>query len=393
MKSRPRHQTLVVLVVGLVLLVVVGVLALLSFNVFGLGAMEYSRSEPLATTSVEAVPLKPAVTHLSTPVPVRAVYLSSWVAGTPSFREGLIKKLKGTEINAVVIDVKDYSGKIIVKLDEPEAAKYGSFENRAPDIAEFIAELHEKGFYVIGRISVFQDDFLARHRSDLALLRKDGRLWEDKKGVAWLDLSMPEVWEYIALIAKESHGVGFDELNFDYIRFPSDGDTTKISYRNYDATTETRPEALRDFFSYLQGQMKDLGAPTSADVFGMITTNTDDLGIGQVLEVVAPYFDYVAPMVYPSHYPPTWNGFVKPAQNPYEVVKIALEGAVVRLEAQGLPRSKLRPWLQDFDLGAVYTAQMVKAQHRAVYDNGLDSWMMWDPKNLYTMGAYQKIEN
>jgi hypothetical protein len=111
------------------------------------------------------------------------------------------------------------------------------------------------------------------------------------------------------------------------------------------------------------------------------------------LEGIAPYVDYIAPMVYPSHYPPNWNGYKNPATVPYEVVNYSMESAVKRLEAQGLDKNKLRPWLQDFDLGATYTAEMIRAQQRATYDAGLDSWMMWDPANKYTIGAYQKTSN
>ena len=127
--------------------------------------------------------------------------------------------------------------------------------------------------------------------------------------------------------------------------------------------------------------------PISVDLFGMTTTNSDDLNIGQILEYAAPYVDYIAPMVYPSHYPKTFQGFANPAEHPYEVVKFAMEKGVEKLIAASSTPSKLRPWLQDFDLGATYDASMVRAQIQATYDAGLTSWMLWDAANRYTRDA------
>ena len=246
---------------------------------------------------------------------------------------------------------------------------------------------------MIGHISVFQDNYLTRIRPDLAMRRKDNNeLWQDKKGMAWLDVSQPEVWDYVIAIAREAYAVGFDELNFDYVRFPSDGELSQIRYRNYDPTKETRVEALKKFFVYLHSNLQDIGAPTSANVFGMVTTNDDDLGIGQVMSNVAPYVDYVAPMIYPSHYPKGWQGYKNPSANPYQVVKISLASGLKKLEELNLSKEKLRPWLQDFDLGSTYNATKIKAEFKAVSDVGLDSWMMWNSACQYTLNAYPKKE-
>ena len=161
-------------------------------------------------------------------------------------------------------------------------------------------------------------------------------------------------------------------------------------------------EVLSEFFAYLDSQLADISIPISADVFGMVATNYDDLNIGQVLEQIAPHFDYIAPMVYPSHYPPTFQGFKNPAAHPYEIVLYSMSKAVERLIAasstpasptsQGGP-SKLRPWIQDFDLGATYDAEKVRAEIQAVYDSGLTSWMSWDAGNKYTRDAYKTVDN
>ena len=339
------------------------------------------------TTSNQKEEPKLVVTHKKTPTVVKAVYMSSWVAATKNIRERLINNLAGTEINSIVIDVKDYSGAVSMDINTKTA---GQLSGRVKDLAEFVDYLHQKNYYVIGRISVFQDNLLSRQRPDLALKRLDnGALWTDRKGIAWLDVSAPEVWDYTIAVAKEAHRLGFDELNFDYIRFPSDGNTSNVAYPYSRLSVDTRAEALRKFFVYLNAKMKEIDAPISADVFGMVATNTDDLGIGQVLENAIPYFDYVAPMVYPSHYPPGFLNYKNPASVPYEIVNHSMGVAATRVVAQGYSPLKLRPWLQDFDLGADYTAEMIKAQKRAVYDAGLTSWMMWDPANIYTVGAYR----
>lgn len=344
------------------------------------------KSEKAEATVGEGVALKePPVIHLETPEPLKAIYMSSWVAGTPSIREGLVKLVEETELNAIVIDIKDYTGRIAFEVSDPELKKIGSAEKRVPDMKEFIRELHKKNIYVIGRIAVFQDPYMVKHRPDLAVKRKsDGAVWKDHKGISWLDADSREVWDYAILIARESYALGFDELNFDYIRFPSDGNMKDISYPLSGAKQKT--EVIRNFFEYLSVNLRPSGAKLSADLFGMTTTNKDDLNIGQVLENALPYFDYIAPMVYPSHYPPGFNGYGNPNKHPYDVVYFSMSEAVKRASTTPL---KLRPWLQDFDYGGDYDIPEVKAQIKATYDSGLTSWMLWSPSNKYTKGALE----
>lgn len=329
--------------------------------------------------------------HVKTPTVVRAVYMTSWVAGTPSIRSRVVKLIDETEINSIVIDIKDATGKIAYVPEDPELIKVGAGENRIADIKQFIASLHKKGIYVIGRVSVFQDPHLVAKRPDLAVVRSDGKtIWRDRKGISWIDAGAQECWEYVARIAEESYKkIGFDEINFDYIRFPSDGDMQDISYRHFDATKISKSDELQRFFSYLDDRLAPSKMPISADLFGMTTTVNDDMNIGQVLEKALPYFDFVAPMIYPSHYPATWEGFANPAAHPYEVVKLAMEGALTKTRMASSSPQKLRPWIQDFNMGATYDAKMVRDQIRALNDLGLDSYMVWDPRNVYTKGAYE----
>jgi len=341
------------------------------------------------------------VTHLPTPEPVKAIYMSQCVVGTPSFRAKLVEVADTTEINSIIIDIKDFSGRLGFNTENPKLKASVSDTCRAGDIVSFIDFLHKKNIYVIGRITVFQDPFMSNLRPDLAVRKiSDGGVWKDHKGLSFIDVGAKEHWEYIAEISRESYKLGFDELNFDYIRFPSDGDMKDTSYTL--SQGRSKPEALEEFFKYLSSQLKPEGIIISADLFGMVTTNRDDLNIGQVLERALPYFDYIAPMVYPSHYPKTFNGWSDPNKYPYELIKYVMTSAVNR--ANEFDRSfgttspqysansykKLRPWLQDFDYGGTYDIPEVRAQIRGTYDAGLTSWMLWAPSNIYTKGALEQ---
>lgn len=327
------------------------------------------------------------ISHIETPKPLKAVYMTSWVAGTNSMREKVFNVIDKTELNAVVIDIKDYTGRIAFLVTDPYLQKIGSSEDRISDIQNVIDELHKKNIYVIGRISVFQDPFLVKSRPDLAVKKSSDKkiIWRDKKGISWLDAGSKEVWDYTVAISKEAYAIGFDELNFDYIRFPSDGNMKDIYFPI--SNDKIKKDVMKEFYKYLKEHLSGTVPKISADVFGMVATNDDDLGIGQILEDVAEYFDYVSPMVYPSHFPNEWNGFKNPAEKPYEVVKISMDKAVERMKVIGKDINKIRPWLQDFNLGAKYTKELVRAQIKATYDASLDSWMLWDPGNTYTEEA------
>jgi len=336
-----------------------------------------------ATSSIQAF----VVTHTKTPKPLKAVYMSSWAAGNKNFRKELFDLVETTEINAVVIDVKDYTGHISFPVTDPELQKTGAAEDRIPDIKEFIGELHAKGVYVIGRISSFQDSYLINIHPEWAVKTKEGNVWADYHGVKWLDAGAKPVWDYLIAIGNEAYNDGFDELNFDYIRYPSDGNLKDIAYSWSDG--RPREVVMRSFFEYLHDYFSPKNIPISADLFGLTTSATDDLGIGQVLLDALPNFDYVAPMVYPSHFATGYLGFTKPAQHPYDVIHFAMNRAVVRAEASSTDPDKLRPWLQAFDLGAIYTPAMVRAEMQAAYDIGLHSWMLWNAGSVYKKDALE----
>lgn len=345
----------------------------------------------IITTATTTEPVKVFVpSYVEIPNELKGIYMTSWTAGTPKLRENLIKLIDDTELNAVVIDIKDYSGKIVFPIDSAELKKYGSEEIRISDLRDFIEELHKKGIYVIGRVAVFQDAYFVKIRPDLAVKNKVGdKVWKDRKGISWIDPGSKEYWHYIILLSNESHKIGFDEINFDYIRFPSDGNMQDISYPWSSTTPKTI--VLEDFFEYLQGNLEESNLKISADLFGMVTTVKDDMGIGQVLEKALPYFDYISPMVYPSHYPTNFQGFSVPEAHPYEVVYYAMKSAVDRTMVASTTIQKLRPWLQDFGLKMTYGSKEVRDQIKATNDVGLTSWILWSASNRYTKGALKEI--
>lgn len=343
---------------------------------------------PVEPTAPEE-PALAAIAHVATPNPVRALYMSSWVASTTTMRDKIIELIDTTETNAVVIDIKDATGRVSFLVNDKIVADTESPKDLIKDISGLIQTLHDKNIYVIGRISVFQDPYLTQRKPEWALKSKStGAIWKDKKGLSFLDPTKEEVWDYVTHLAKESYAKGFDEINFDYIRFPSDGNIKDIAYPT---SIASKADAIKLFWEHLHQVMTtESHIPTSADIFGLTTEAKDDMGIGQVLENALPNFDFIAPMIYPSHYPKGYQGFPNPAAKPYEVVTIAMKSGVERAKALGMGPEKFRPWIQDFDMGATYTAAMIRDQIRALHEQGIESYMVWDPANTYTPLAYNK---
>jgi hypothetical protein len=372
------------------------------------GTVSYSRTGTTTPANAEKPtppPAAPPVAHLPTPAPLMAVYMSQCVVGTPTFRDSIVKLIDDTELNAVVIDIRDYTGKISFPTDDPVLKDMVSDDCGARDMKGYIEKLHAKGIYVIGRVTTFQNPYYTKLHPDQAVQKKGGGVWKDYKGLAFVDVGAKPYWDTVVALGKAAHDIGFDEVNFDYVRFPSDGPMSEAAY-SWDAG-KTKPESLEEFFKYLSDNLKPTGVVMSADLFGMTATNYDDLNIGQVLERALPYFDYISPMVYPSHYPSGFNGYKDVNAHPYDIVNYSMSRAAARAKSTttsiaglGFERigtstpavyqkpaydpKKLRPWLQDFDYPVDYTPAMVEAQIKANIDAGLDSYMFWDPANKYS---------
>jgi len=327
------------------------------------------------------------------PAVIRGIYFTSASGGDEKKINYLLDLARKTQINAVVVDIKDSSGYIAYDTDLAVLDKYGAERVAIKDIRSLIGRLHAEGLYAIARIVVFQDPVLAKARPDLAIKNIYGGVWRDYKGLSWIDPAASDAWYYNIAIAEDAAKKGFDEINFDYIRFPSDGDLDAMAYPFWDRKI-SKSRVIGAFFGRLREGLPDLRL--SADLFGFTTTHSDDLGIGQILEEAFASFDYIAPMVYPSHYPPTYLGLENPAVHPYEIVYASMKGGMERLRAykEKNPGNKaeFRPWLQDFDLGADYSAEMVRAQVRATQDaleENFRGFMLWNPRNIYTVEAVE----
>jgi len=352
------------------------------------------------------------VEHIKTPESVRGIYMTQCAAGTPSFRKDFLKMLDETALNAIVIDIRDYSGKIAFPTENPVLKEMVSDECGARDMKEWVQLLHDHDVYVIGRITVFQNPAYTKLHPEQAVQKKGGGIWKDKNGLAFVDVGAKEYWSTVVELSKESYALGFDELNFDYIRFPSDGDMKAAVYSF--GAGKSKAEALEEFFKYLHDNLKSENPQgdaswvpmMSADLFGYVTVHDDDLGIGQILERALPYFDYIDPMVYPSHYNSGFAGLKNVNSDTYKVVAVSMNTAVARTtatttrnaflgavaiastspqlyEKKSYPASAMRPWLQSFDYPVEYTPAMVASQIKANEDAGLTSYLFWDAANRY----------
>lgn len=354
---------------------------------------------------------------------VKGVYMTSAVANdrgraATARRSDILNLLHQTELNALVIDVKETEGGLII----------------SEQLKDFIGVLHNGGIWVIARQVVFKDDSQERLHPEWYLKRSDGRIWRDYRGGSWLDQVSPEVRAYQLAVAKAASDAGFDEIQFDYIRFPSDGDTRSIVYPVYDPK-RPKYEVLGEFFQFLHRELKRYRPDLilSADLFGYAALHEYDLGIGQRLADIGENFDYVSLMVYPSHYYAGFQVAPDPARNlgalyypyrassvenvaaarPYEVVyrsllsaRDVLEGRRSTTTASAATSSppvasvarperaaRLRPWLQDFNLasdtarGIRYDALKVRAQIDAAEAAGSSGWLLWSPSNIYTRAA------
>jgi len=403
-----------------VAVLVAGAAGALFYSVSNLSAVEFKRSDASEQSLAAASP--PKVEHIRTPQAVRGVYLSQCAAASTKLRAEVLDLADSTEVNAIIVDLKDFTGTVVFSS---KTAIEGGSGCTVGDFREFVKDMHARGIYVIGRMTVFQDPLYSRTHSGYSVqslsataagATEFNAVWKDHKGLSFVDVGARPFWDYIVTLSKEAHALGVDEINYDYIRYPSDGNMRDVLYLHGKGD---KPEELERFFRHLSQEMKQIdGEHTpvlSADLFGITTTNSSDFSIGQVLERAMPYFDYIAPMVYPSHYPPGFNGWADPNKYVYEVVKYALESGIPRAtatttliaslayaragtstpavyEKPPYPANILRPWLQDFDYGGNYGPTEVRAQIQAVYDAGLTSWMLWDPANRYTREALLPLD-
>ena len=321
------------------------------------------------------------------PFEARALYAPAAIFEAPGRLDEMLALIDRTEVNAMVIDVKETDGRLYYATDLPEAVEVGAVrETPIFDLEELLPMLEERGIYTIARMVVMKDNTSAAARPELAVRNSaTGEPWRDNIGGAWLDPSAPGVAEYIAAIAGDLADKGFDEVQLDYIRFFSDG-PYDVADTNLPNTQSFRLPAIQRVLRVVSQELEATRTFLGADVFPISFIVPDDQGIGQRPEVIMPYVDYFCPMVYPSHYGPGVFGFPVPNDHPYDVIDQTLE--IMNEQKEGLP-VVIRPWIQDFGYGpfAPYTAAQVQAEFQAAADNGAHGWMIWNARATFTEAA------
>ena len=330
---------------------------------------------------------------------VKGIYVTGPKAGSAGM-EDLIRLVEETELNAMVIDVKNDEGNVTFRLTNEEITQDIPVLDRIAemqagvryirDIQTLMQELKDHNIYTIARIVCFKDPILAAAQPELALMKPDGKPVMDANGLAWVNPYRQEVWEYLTELAEMAADLGFDEIQYDYVRFPVGSDADAADY-GVDMEAYPKRQAIQDFLAYAGDRLHEKGCVVTADVFGtIIGSETDVQTVGQDYTALGQTVDAISPMVYPSHYANGVFGLKVPDANPYETVSAAMQGSVEEL--QGIPeaqRAVVRPWLQAFTATWVpghisYNGTQIREQIQAVYDAGYEEWILWNAANRYS---------
>lgn len=335
-------------------------------------------NSPLDTTRlIRLFPFKP-----------KGLYLSFYGIGYKGIRESALRLIQETELNALIIDVKGDRGMIPYKTMIPLAAEVGSQQIiTVREIDELMKSLKARGIYTIARIVVFKDNPLAFRKPELAVKTQDGAIWRDRENLAWVDPFKKEVWDYNIEIAIEAARHGFDEIQFDYVRFP-DASGLQFSMPN---TQENRVKAISGFLAEAKSRLTPYNVFVAADIFGYVCWNLNDTWIGQKLEDLIPNLDYLSPMLYPSGFRYGIPGYRVPVANPHEIVYRTLKRAQERTQ---LTPTRFRPWLQAFRDYAFdkryFKEKEIRDQINAATEFGSGGWMLWNPCNVYSSFGLRK---
>jgi hypothetical protein len=316
------------------------------------------------------------------PFTPKALYLSFYGIGSGRLRQSALNLIEATELNALVIDVKGDRGFIAFPSAIPLAAEIGAQKTiTIKDMQELTTTLRHKGIYTIARIVVFKDNPLALAHPDLAVKTRGGAVWRDRERLAWTDPFKQEVHDYNIAVAVEAAKGGFDEIQFDYVRFP---DARGLTFAQPN-TRQNRVAAVAKFLHDAKIALRPYNVFLAADIFGYVCWNLDDTDIGQKLEELSADLDFTSPMLYPSGYHLGIPGYRNPVAHPYEIVYLSLKRAKQRT---GLPATRFRPWLQAFRDYAFdrrpFTEREIRAQIKAAEDFGSNGWMLWNAGNVYS---------
>lgn len=330
------------------------------------------------------------------PVKVKGIYVSAYVAGTEDRMDQIINEIRKTELNAVVIDVKDDRGRITFDMDSPTVNEIKACRPYIGDLPGLIKKLNDHHIYPIARVVAFRDPYLAEKKPEWSLHEADGSVYRDDKGLAWVDPYKKEVWDYLVEVGKKAGELGFKEIQYDYVRFAVDKTMKNVVFDEADTQGRDKEQAITGFINYAYDSLAKEGLYMSADVFGTIMRSKEDAAdVGQDYSGMAQSLDYICPMIYPSHYGQGSFGIENPDTEPYNTIRDALKDSASLLSASGQSGQRqaiVRPWLQDFTASYLktyipYGDDQVRQQIQAVYDSGYDEWILWDAGVSYDYGG------
>jgi len=351
-------------------------------------------ADSTAAGAARADSTAPATARAGNRVPrpdsVRALYVNGWAAGSRSRMRDLIRIADETEINAFIVDIKESDTYLVHDSTGIALAKEIGADQRPASkwLPQLVDTLKAHGIYPIARIVVFKDRMLAEKRPDLAVKTAGGGTWKDKHGKPWVNPYHRTVWDYNVAIAREALEMGFQEVQWDYVRFPDVLEHQRRAMVFPGSDGVSREDNIAAFIRYSKDRLKEFGAPVTADVFGLITHLEGDAGIGQNWEKVIQAADVVLPMVYPSHYYTGFYGFQRPNAHPYEIIRISMQDGVERARLLGGTTAEVMPWLEaqtaDWVKPTVeYGPAELRQQIQATYDSGLKSWALWNPRSQF----------
>ena len=328
-----------------------------------------------------------------TPVQAKGIFVTGAVAGTGNTMPALTQLVENSSLNAMVIDIKNDSGEVTYKMELPLSQEIGAEVRYVSDMPGLVRQLKDKGIYLIARIVAFKDPILAEKKPEYAVKNADGTVFHDNNGLAWVNPYKEEVWDYLIDLSKQAVELGFDEIQYDYIRFST---AKGISEADFGAASEglTKQDAINGFLTKAYETLAPLGVYVSADVFGTIICNESDGElIGQDYVEMAKHCDYICPMVYPSHYVNDAYGIAVPDAKPYELIYASVADGEAKLakarEADASVHiAKQRPWLQAFTATWVqghikYRGKQLQDQTRGAADAGVEEWLLWNAANNY----------
>jgi hypothetical protein len=342
-------------------------------------------AHPQPPTSVDSALLgRVARTPDTLPSPViRALYANRWATHSWKKMHHLIAIADSTEINGIVLDLKDEFGLNYRPTNRTFAANAGN-AGTIPDLQRLLDTIKAHGIVPIARMVVFKDSVTARVHPEWTIRKADGSIWRDKKGIAWVNPYHRELWAYNIGVAEELAKRGFPEIQFDYIRFPEP--YPSLPRQVFPGSGDvSKPRVLAGYLEEAKRRLNALGTRSTADIFGLVTQVHGALEVGQEWEQISPHVNVVLPMVYPSLYPHGQGGIANPNAEPYPIIKAALVSAHERDEKLGISTAEhVRPWLQAFNLGKPdYGPAQLRDEKRAVYDAGYDGWVLWNPGSNY----------